>query len=247
MIQKSYSSEKQDDVSTVDLGNGFTEVWLRRNHAQDTADDGPDGEPREFWSCDEVCFTAQGPMTEEDAQADFDGLWAAHEFDGVPAGDIAKMAREEAAEAKEQASQAGGTYPQLAALASLQVMTMDLTSYNASQVTSFRGYWRDWEPGIKEVKQNDCFKYGGGYWRASQAIPETQAIYPPGTSESLYYPIEIAPDGIIVYRTCHGDYDMVHKGEKRHYPGADGPVYEAIENTSYSPDVCPDHWKKVEE
>lgn len=33
------------------------------------------------------------------------------------------------------------------------------------------------------------------------------------------------------------------KGELRHCPDADGPVYEALEDTAYSPDTYPDHWK----
>lgn len=38
---------------------------------------------------------------------------------------------------------------------------------------------------------------------------------------------------------------MVHKGERRHYPDADGPVYEAIEDTAYAPDAYPAHWELV--
>lgn len=46
-------------------------------------------------------------------------------------------------------------------------------------------------------------------------------------------------------RTCHGEYDMVRKVETRHYPDAEGPVYRALEDTAYSPDTYPQHWKKV--
>lgn len=140
---------------------------------------------------------------------------------------------------------AGGADPQLQALARMQVMTMNLAPMPASTVAEFRDYWRDWEPGIKDVKQNDCFKYGGGYWRASQDIPETQGIYPPGTSESLYYPITVSSDGVIVYRECHGEYDMVRAGETRHYTDADGPVYRAKVDTAYDPDAVPDNWEFV--
>lgn len=139
-----------------------------------------------------------------------------------------------------------GADPQLKAVAKMQVMTMDLASMPASTVAEFRDYWRDWEPGIKDVKQNDCFRYDGGYWRASQDIPETQGIYPPGTSESLYYPVTIAPDGVIVYRECHGAYDAVHKGETRHYPDASGPVYRSlVDNNAYDPDTVPGNWELV--
>lgn len=138
-----------------------------------------------------------------------------------------------------------GSDPQLKAVASAQVATMDLAPMPASTVAGFRDYWREWNPGIKDVKQNDCFRYGGGYWRASQDIPETQGIYPPGTSESLYYPITVAPDGVVVYRECHGQYDMVRAGETRHWPGADGPVYRAKVDAAYDPGTRPDDWELV--
>lgn len=35
------------------------------------------------------------------------------------------------------------------------------------------------------------------------------------------------------------------KGELRHYPDAEGPVYEALKDTSYSPDAYPQHWRQV--
>lgn len=151
-----------------------------------------------------------------------------------------------ASEAKDIAESTSNT--QLMALASIQVSTMDLSVLNATEAVSIRDFWSPWEPGIKDVKQNDCFTYGQKHWRASQAIPETQSIYPPGTSESLYYEVQLAEDGIIIYRTCHGDYDAVDKGELRHYPDAYGPVYESlVENNAYNPDTVPDNWKLRED
>ena len=247
MIQKSYSTERQDDVSVVDLGTGFTEIWLRRDHAQDTADDGPDVGPREFWSCDEVSFTVQGSMTAEEAEARFDELWAAHEYDGVPAEDIAKAAREEAAEAKEQASQAGGTDPQVATVAKLVASSIDFAAVSATDCAAIPDYIPDWEDCIgRTLTQNSPVKYGGKIYRTSQQVQVQEQYDPVTAGESQYYPIDVAPDGIIVYRTCHGAYDMVHRGEKRHYPDADGPVYTALEDTAYSPDAYPQHWEKAE-
>lgn len=155
----------------------------------------------------------------------------------------AQTAQTTADEAKQMAEQAG-TDPQLQALATMQVATMDLTSYNASQVASFRDYWPEWQEGVS-YKQNDCVRYDGKFWRVSQDTT-SQGIYPPGTSESLYYEVELAPDGIIVYRTCHGQYDMVRKGETRHYPDAEGTVYLAKVDTDYDPDTVPGNWKLVE-
>lgn len=108
----------------------------------------------------------------------------------------------------------------------------------------FERYTPEWEPDTAYKKCQTLLRNGQLY-RVSQDHT-SQEIYPPETAgESLYYPITVAPDGIIVYRMCHGEYDMVHKGEKRHYPNAEGPVYEALKDTSYSPDTYPAHWKAV--
>lgn len=156
----------------------------------------------------------------------------------------ADEAQSKADEAKAIAEQAG-TDPQLQALASMWVMTMDLSPMPSSDLATFRDYWPEWQTD-HEYKKNDALRYNGLYYRVSQ--PHTsQAIYPPDTAgESMYYPVTIAPDGIIVYRECHGDYDMVTKGETRHSPDADGPVYRAKVDTAYDPSTVPDNWKIVE-
>lgn len=38
---------------------------------------------------------------------------------------------------------------------------------------------------------------------------------------------------------------IVRKGERRHYPDAEGPMYEALADTAYSPDAYPQHWSAV--
>lgn len=152
----------------------------------------------------------------------------------------AKTASDEAREVAESA----GTDPQLQALATMQVASMDLTGYSATQVVSFRDYWPEWAEGVS-YQQNDCVRYDGRYWRVSQDTT-SQGVYPPGTSESLYYEVELAEDGIIVYRECHGEYDEVKAGELRHYPDADGPVYRAKVDTAYDPDTVPGNWELVQ-
>lgn len=146
-------------------------------------------------------------------------------------------------EAKEMASQAG-TDPQLQALAKVQVATMDLSDATCDEVVAFRDYWPEWQPDTA-YKHNQPLTYQGRYFRTSKDLT-SQAIYPPGTAESEYYEVELAEDGIIVWYEVGGEYNMVHKGEKRHYPDESGPVYEALEDTSYSPDAYPQHWKLVE-
>lgn len=148
-------------------------------------------------------------------------------------------------EAKTLAEEAG-TDPQLQALAAMQVSTMDLTKTTATTLAGFKDYWPDWKAG-KEYKQNDPLRWNGLYYRASQDHT-SQKIYPPDTAgESMYYPVTIAPDGVIVYRECHGQYDQVLADETRHYPDAEGPVYRAKVDTAYDPDTVPDNWELVED
>ena len=137
---------------------------------------------------------------------------------------------------------AGGSDPQLRALASLQVMTMDLTGFTSTQVAGFRDYWPEWQPDT-EYGYQQPLRWKGLYYRASKSLTSS-SVYPPDTAgESEYYPIEVAEDGVIVYRACHGQYDMVQAGETRHYPGAEGPVYRAKVDTAYDPDTVPDNWE----
>ena len=133
--------------------------------------------------------------------------------------------------------------PDAPALLSELYPTISATMTETEQVR-FERYTPEWEPGT-DYKQCQTVMRDGQLYRVSQDHT-SQEIYPPETAgESLYYPITVASDGIIVYRECHGQYDMVRKGERRHYPDADGPVYEAREDTSYSPDTYPDHWTKL--
>ena len=155
--------------------------------------------------------------------------------------DEAKTAADEAKTAAEQA----GTDPQLQALAKVQVATMDLSEATCDEVVAFRDYWPEWQPDTV-YKHNQPLTYQCRYFRASKDLT-SQAIYPPGTAESEYYEVELAEDGIIIWYEVGGEYNMVHKGEKRHYPDESGPVYEALEDTSYSPDAYPQHWKKLED
>lgn len=145
---------------------------------------------------------------------------------------------------EDAAASGGGADPQVAVMARLLAPSIDFANVTATDVAAIPDYVPAWED-VDHFEQNDPCTYKGTIYRASQPH-DRQDIYPPDVAgESMYYPIEVAPDGVIVYRTCHGQYDMVRKGERRHYPGADGPVYEALEDTAYSPDTYPQHWELV--
>ena len=243
MVEKSYSDAKPSKVSVEKVGK-FTSVWLRKNIIEDTADQGPDGsESITFWTYDEVFFSVPGNMAESEALERFDELWSSHERDGMTAEEMAREAVAEAKEAKELAGSAGPD-PQLQALATLQISTMSFDKTPCDEVVKFVDYWPEWKPDTA-YKHNEPLTYQGRTFRASKDLT-SQAIYPPGTAESEYYEVTLASDGIIVWYNVGGEYNMVYAGEKRHYPDAEGPVYEALKNTTYSPDTYPQHWKLAE-
>lgn len=158
--------------------------------------------------------------------------------EAVTTANEAKAAAEEA----KAIARSAGTDPQIQALARMQVMTMDLTGCTSTQAAGFRDYWPEWQPGTKYEYQQPL-RHKGLYYRASKALTSS-SIYPPDTAgESEYYPVEVAEDGVIVYRACHGQYDMVQAGETRHYPDAEGPVYRAKVDTAYDPDTVPGNWE----
>lgn len=244
MVVKSYSSERQGDVAVVDLGNGFTEVWLRRSHEQDTVDDGPDGEQRSFWVCDEVNFTVAGHMGAEEAAERFDELWAEHERDGMSAEDIAREAAAAAAEAKEIASSAGQD-PAVASFIALSLPSIAPTVKDSALAPVIK-YAGEYVPDGHEYKKGEVFRCPDGtYWRVSQTFT-TQAQWSPGSPglDALFYEIKIAADGIIVWAQPRGEFDAPDAGDLRHYPDADGAVYRSkVNGNGYSPEAAPGNWE----
>lgn len=216
--------EGGEEIEEYDLDAGYlSDCW-----------DASDGEPR-------LVKYVYHRYTEEQARAVKDEKEQQAVQDGAKAFFL-DGGKEQMERSIEDAAASGGADPQLRALASLQVMAMDLTGYTSTQVAGFRDYWPEWQPDTKYEYQQPL-SWKGFYYRASKALTSS-ATYPPDTAgESEYYPIEVAPDGIIVYRACHGQYDMVQAGETRHYPDADGPVYRSKVDTAYDPDTVPDNWE----
>ena len=171
-------------------------------------------------------------------------VWFARDLNDASRRAIEQLEASVAGLHKEIAEQ-GGTDPQLRALAKAQVATMDLSGATCDEVVAFRDYWPEWQPDTT-YKHNQPLTYQGRYFRTSKDLT-SQATYPPGTAESEYYEVKLADDGIIIWYAVGGEYNMVHAGERRHYPDESGPVYEALEDTTYAPDAYPQHWALVNE
>ena len=225
MIVKSYSSTRQDDVSVIDRGDGFSEVWLRRNHAQDAADNGPEEPATTFWTCDEVGFVARGQASVAEVTARFDELWEAHRDDGRPAEEVAAEARAAAEEAREAAERAG-TGPQVMAFARMAVIPMaaDMTVAEGASVYIL---WPEKRVG-DAVKLGDFFWFGGELYRCNQPeLTITAGQEPDKNLPALYGHVSVAPDGVLVWDAddLTGAPDIYNTGARAHYPDADGPVY----------------------
>lgn len=162
------------------------------------------------------------------------------------ADEVAGAAKSTADEAKELAGQGGGN-PQVAAFATMQIQKLAPT-LSDSRIAEVCTLLPDFVDEGCEYKKGECFKYDGRTWRVS-SDHTSQAQWKPGGvgTESLYYEIVIAPDGVIVWAQPRGEFDAPDNGDLRHYPDADGPVYRSlVDDNAYSPDAYPDNWEQAE-
>lgn len=73
----------------------------------------------------------------------------------------------------------------------------------------------------------------------------SQSDWTPDASPSLFKAIGISGDGIPVWSQPVGTEDAYMKGDKVHYPDAEGDVYESlIDYNVYSPEAYPAGWEK---
>lgn len=137
---------------------------------------------------------------------------------------------------------------QLSTFASLVFPLIAFEPVSDTTVSNITDYIPRYIEDGHQYKKGDPFVYDGRYFRASQDIT-TSSVWHPGDvgTESLFYEIRIAPDGIIVWSQPFGEYNAPDKGDLRHYPDADSPIYRSlIDDNAYSPEVYPDGWELYE-
>lgn len=217
-MQKTVSATPLDAVKVEQRPDGQADVWLRKDIVEETVEPMDGSGPYTRYTANEVHLVRA--ITQEEAEDSFDELW-----DEAVAAEIPQDERISALEVIAKTFTASA--PQLAqmrtaAMLSVQSMATTLTD---SQVAGVSSFLREWREGASFAAK-EPFTHEGRTYRASQAFTG-QAQYEPGGAglESLFYEIEIAPDGIIVWKTPLGGHDAPGYGEKRHYPDADGPVY----------------------
>lgn len=86
-------------------------------------------------------------------------------------------------------------------------------------------------------------RYGEKLYRCVQAHT-SQTDWTPDATPALW--TEVAKPGEIpVWKKPTGAQDAYMKGDRVHYPDADGPVYEStVDNNVWSPDEYPAGWSK---
>ena len=116
-----------------------------------------------------------------------------------------------------------------------------------SEVSNFYLLFPEYIEDGHSYKKGDPFTYNGKYYRASQDIVTSSQWKPgdPGT-ESLFYEIKIASDGIIIWQQPRGEFDAPDKGDLRLYPDENGFIYESlIDDNAFSPEAYPAGWKQL--
>ena len=153
--------------------------------------------------------------------------------------EAAEFAQQTAQAAMETAQEAG-TDPSVKAASVMYVNAIALTN---TQLTDVRELIEDFVPGA-EYDKGWIRRYEGKYYRMAKDIDSTTSkTYQPGAGmESLYTLIDLAPDGIRVWRMPTDATNSFALGEKAHHPGADGPVYTSQRDGNTSEPGTDEWW-----
>ena len=158
--------------------------------------------------------------------------------------EAAKTAAEAAGAKAETATAAAN--PQVAVFARMQLPALAATLTD-EQAVSVSTLWPEWSADGASYKADDVVQHGGHLYRCEQAHT-SQADWTPDASASLWSRIDIAGDGIDVWTQPTGAHNAYNAGDRVHYPGADGPLYEStIDGNTWAPDAYPQGWTLVEE
>lgn len=130
-----------------------------------------------------------------------------------------------------------------AASAACTVYVSSATDLTDTAVSQVAGLIPDFSPGA-EYGRGMVRRHGGRYYRMAKDIDAaTSKTYLPGPgTESLYTLIDLAPDGVRVWRAPTCAEDSFDLGERAHYPDADGPVYVSGRNGNTSVPGADEWW-----
>lgn len=119
-------------------------------------------------------------------------------------------------------------------------MTIDMTT---TEICSIASLLPEWKVGAS-YEQHQVFTYEGKVYRAAQKIPEAQEIYKPGQqgTESLYTLIELADDGVRIWKKPTDATNSFAFGERAHYPTASDPIYVSKRDGNDSEPTKDERW-----
>lgn len=125
----------------------------------------------------------------------------------------------------------------------IPAMTIDMTTTEIGSIVSLLP---EWKVGAS-YEQHQAFTYEGKVYRAAQKIPEAQEIYKPGQgTESLYTLIELAEDGVRVWKKPTDATNSFALNERAHYPTASDPIYVSKRDGNDS-EPTKDEWWVLED
>ena len=215
---------------------------------------------QEFTFPDDFDFTHIGDYLIKDGALVYDGAQTAEEEAAEAAAEAAKAIEEEKnafftpgggkaqmeQDIKDAAASGGEMNPQIMTFAALALAPMAAT-LSDEQIMSVSSLWPEWSPDAVAYKVDEVVQYSNKLWRCEQSHT-SQSSWMPDAAPSLWSQIDIADDGIDVWTQPTGAHNAYNKGDRVHYPGKDGAIYESlIDGNSWSPDAYPQGWKLVED
>lgn len=149
---------------------------------------------------------------------------------------------EEAAKEEEKAQSNARMQSQLFTAAAMFVQS-SVATMNDEQAASVSEFADEWDVNVEYAK-DDVRRYDSKLWRCVQGHT-SQIGWEPPNAASLWYQIEFGEDGILVWRRPSGSHDAPNMGDLRHYPDAEGPVYESLRDGNTSEPTFDEWWKEV--
>mgnify|MGYP002515656217 CR=1 FL=1 len=138
--------------------------------------------------------------------------------------------------------------PQISAFTSFAKLAMPTMTptMSTSDIVSVSSLLPEWAEG-KTYNKGEAIKRNGTVYRVTQYIAQSSSIYPPETAgASLYIEIDVAPDGVRIWRAPTMAEDSYSLGERVHYPDKDGDIYISLRTGNTSEPGKDSWWKKEE-
>ncbi|MDN0055617.1 carbohydrate-binding protein [Collinsella ihumii] len=130
----------------------------------------------------------------------------------------------------------------VAAFARIAVAALSVTDDQAVTMAALYPEWSG--ASVAYEAETSIVMHGGALWRCTQGHT-SQDGWAPGSAPSLWSRIDLAPDGIRIWRLPTCAEDAWDEGDRCHHPGAAGTIYESLSNGNYT-EPQSRFWRAVE-